>query len=96
MEDISITMGKSVDTGVAIGMGPIGDVTEFKAIIFKKGDIGEVVNVQTAKNGYFFAKKLDSEEVHEIPYAPAFIKFVGNDLETIRNLYEDSTEDFEF
>lgn len=94
MENISLTIGQAqcVDGG-------IHDRGTMKVAIFKKGDIGEFVG-ESDKNGYFLAKHLDSDDVHDIPYAPAFIKFVGNDLETIRTLYEDQEKeeeaDFDF
>lgn len=63
-----------------------------KIIIFKKGDVCEFLGPSQLKNGYILAKKLDCSDVHEIPYAPAFVRFLGTDLEAIKTLYEGEHE----
>ena len=97
MEDINITIG---GLGLQNHTGNLGLPTPssnntLSVVMFRKGDIGEVVG-ESAKNGYFLAKHLDSDTVHDIPYAPAFIKFVGDDLETIRTLYENEEKEADF
>lgn len=83
------------DINIVVSNNNPDEYDAFRVVIFKKGDIGEVVG-NSSKHGYFLAKHLDLDAVHDIPYAPAFIKFVGDDLNTIRSLYEDDQEpDFE-
>lgn len=65
----------------------IGNERVVNLSMFKKGEIGEFLEIST-RNGYFKAKRLNSSDIVEIPYAPAFINFIGDDLDTVRTLYD--------